>query len=269
MYVNCDGAMDYDNTSPGGVGFLISFPEKADLEPIEFSRGIYVGGNIERLELEALIQAMKKTIEVCEDHHDKLWCVNQVIFITDRYGLREDGKTSPYKILGWRKNKWKNFEGKAIKNHKLLDELDKTRTKLSRVAGARVNIEWRRRKENKAADKLAKAGKYHGVSNYKLEKKGEKIGKRKFKGKEVDYKDLKVEETYRINIFRKDPVQDQWEVWGEICDPNDLQGFKFKIYTDDILASRLKRGNEFKIKIKEIYRFHVTIYKSVYNYKSK
>ena len=131
VYVHCDGAMDYSSQNPGGVGFLITFPDSVNLEPIPITIGTYIGGNIERLELEALIQAMKKTIEVFKINNDALKNIRQIIFITDRYGLIEEEKTSAYRIREWRRNKWKNHEGKPIKNHKLLDELDKTRKKLS------------------------------------------------------------------------------------------------------------------------------------------
>ena len=60
VYVNCDGAMDYDSKNTGGVGFVISFPDFIPLEPIPISIGTYIGGSIERLELKDLIQEMKK-----------------------------------------------------------------------------------------------------------------------------------------------------------------------------------------------------------------
>jgi len=262
VYVNCDGAMDYSSQNPGGVGFLITFPDSVSLEPIPIKIGTYIGGNIEKLELEALIQAMKKTIEVFEINNEALYNIKQIIFITDRYGLSEDEKTSAYRIREWRKNKWKNHEGKPIKNHKLLDELDKTRKKLSDKTFARVNIEFRRRKHNKAADKLAKAGKKEGLAKDKLSNKGEKIGKRKFDGSEIKYKMLNKKEKLYVHVFRKDPVQDEWEIWVEICGEEN-KGNKLKIYADDLLASKLKRRNEFIIRVKEVYNHHIKIYRTI------
>jgi len=262
IYVNCDGAMDYNSENTGGVGFAITFPDNVQLDDISFSYGVYTGGNIEKLEMEALIQAMKEVISVFKLHHDKLRNINQIIFITDRFGLCDTEKTSPYQIKEWRHNKWKNHEGKPIKNHYLLDELDKTRKKLSDLSYSRINIEYRPRKKNKVADKLAKAGKKDGVKTDKLAKKGEKIGKRKFNGPEINYKLLSKKEELHIRIFRKDPVQDEWEVWGEICEENK-QGQKLKIYTDNELASKLKRMNEFIVKIKTVYSHHLLIYRTI------
>jgi ribonuclease HI len=263
IYVNCDGAMSYDSRNSGGVGFIITFPDFVSLNPIQVSKGIYVGGNIEMLELEALITALDKMIEVYEMHGELLRAVSKIIFITDRFGLKEDIKTSPYLIAQWRRNDWKNFEGKPVKNHKLLDELDKTRAKLNKISRARVSIEYRRRKENKGADKLAKAAKTDGIVIHKLEKPGEKIGRRKFDGPEIKYAVLRAGAMLHVNVFRKDPLHEGWEVWVEICD-GDYKGCKLKIYSDDAVSKKLQRGNEYLIKLKAIFRFHLEIFKSLH-----
>lgn len=260
VYVNCDGAMNYDSTNTGGIGFLITFPDTILIDTIPIAIGRYVGGNIEIYELESLIQAMKKTLEVFEVNHEKLKNVKQIIFITDRYGLREEDKTSACRIKEWRRNKWKNYEGKPIKNHKLLDELDKTRKKLCEKTFTRVSIEYRPRKQNKDADKLSKLAKTVGLVNESLAKKGHKVGTRKFRGDEIKYTKLKKNDSLHINVFRKDPVQDQWEIWVEICG-KDNNGNKLKIYTDNLLASKLQRGNEYIVRIKKVFSHHIWIYK--------
>lgn len=262
LYVNCDGAMDYDSDSSGGIGFIITFPDFIPIDPIKTSIGIYMGGNIERLELEALIQAMRETIDVYRAYGPELRRINKIIFVTDRYGLKEDEKTSPYKIAAWRKNGWRNFEQKPIKNHELLDELDKTRLKLSKEARVTVSIEYRPRKQNRGPDKLAKTGKTTGVPIEKLSKPGEKIGRRKFDGPEIKYVVLKARTQLHVHVFRKDPVQDQWEVWVEIVD-GGYKGCKLKIYADDLLSKKLKRRNEFVVKIKSVFTHHVSIYQTL------
>jgi ribonuclease HI len=259
MYVNCDGSMDYSPGNPGGIGFNISFPDCVGLSPIPISIGTYKGANIEMLEIEALLKAMEMTIEIWKEHGNQLAKVNRIIIITDRFGLRDEEKTSPYKIAVWRRNGWKNHEGKPIKNHKQLDQLDKVRKKLTQVSRRPVEIVYRRRKQNKVADRLAKAGKGAGLIINKLQKKGEKIGKRKYDGPEIVYKSVKSDMIMHINVFRKDPVQDEWEVWVEIIS-GDRSGCKLKIYANDTLAKKLKRGNEFIVKIRSVFRHHVSIY---------
>jgi len=251
--------MDYKKGNPGGIGFQVRFPESLDLSPIEFSIGTYIQGNIERLEIEALIQAMKKTKEIFFDLQEDLKNVNTIIFITDRLGLGATAKTSPFRIKDWKSNGWKNHEGKPIKNHKLLAELDRERRKLAQVTRARVTIEWRRSKYNRRADKLAKTGKSIGNQSLKLKQAGEKIGRRKFEGDEIDYRRFYPNQELHLNIFRKDPVQDKWEVWAEICS-GDAQGQKLKIYAEDAMALELNRGNEYRVRIKNVYNFHVEIF---------
>ena len=99
-----------------GVGIQIEFPESVDLDPIELSFGSFVGANIERLELEAIIRGMNEVLELFESYHnDKLKNVNTIIITTDRYGLNNNEKTSPFRIKDWRKNNWHNHEGKEEK----------------------------------------------------------------------------------------------------------------------------------------------------------
>jgi ribonuclease HI len=262
LYINCDGAMDYDKGNSGGIGFIITFPDNVPLEEISISKGKYSGGNIERIEFEALIQAMNHVIELFDTYPSELKNIRQIIFITDRFALSDKERTNPFKIKQWRHDKWKNHEGKPIKNHEFLDKLDKVRTKLSAKTYARVNIEYRPRKQNKIADKLAKAGKKEGLIDTSLSKKGEKIGRRLFDGGEIKYIKLKSRQELEINVFRKDPVQEKWEVWCELCG-GDNMGEKLKIYVDDKLAAKLKRGNKYIVKIKTVYRYHIDIYRSL------
>ncbi|MDP1726875.1 MAG: hypothetical protein Q8M15_08830 [Bacteroidota bacterium] len=264
LYVNCDGAMDYDKVNSGGVGFVVSFPDNLALDDRLISIGKYEGGNIERIEYEAIIQAMLHVIDLFYELQDELANINQIIFISDRFALQDSERTNVYRIREWRRNNWHNHEGKPIKNHDLLDRLDKIRKKLTDYARARVNIEYRPRKQNKAADKLAKAGKKEGLVKDSLAKKGEKIGKRLFNGNEIKYTKLRAGLELHIHVFRKDPVQEQWEVWCEICE-GENKGEKLKLYVDDILAAKLKRRNQFIIKIKSVYKYHIGIYKTLKN----
>jgi ribonuclease HI len=262
LYVNCDGAMNYGRGNPGGVGYIIRFPEALGIPEINESLGTYMHANIERIEMEALIQAMTHVVKIFESGPYDLRNIQQIIFVTDRFGLSDSKKTSPYLVQSWRSNGWYNHENKPIKNHELINKLDKLRKKLSGIAKARIQIEFKSRKQNKGADKLAKAAKTGNPLINSLMKKSEKIGRRLFNGDEMKYKSLSVKQEIHINIFRKDPVQNEWEVWAEICS-GDFHGRKFKIYVDDLLAEKLQRGNQYIITLKEVHRFHVTPYKKI------
>lgn len=267
LYIKCDGSMNYDAKNTGGIGFEIIFPDSVELENIKESHGRYEGANIERLELEALISGMEYVISLYEKDGEKLSNINTIIFVTDRFRLNDKDGTSPFKIQEWRKNKWCNHEGKEIKNHDLLDKLDKKRKKLADLARSKVFIEYKPRKQNKVADKLAKAGKQFSISDDSIAIKGIKVGKRKFDGSEINYKSLKEKEEIHIHVFLKTPLNKQWEISSEICETTNF-GKKINIYSDDKLASKLQRRHEYKVKIKKVFTHHIQIYRSIKEFKN-
>ena len=218
LYVFCDGSMDYNARNTGGVGLEIVFPDSIDLENIKKSFGRYEGANIERLELEAILQGMNEVIELFDNNQDILANIKAIIVITDRFGLNDDDKTSQYRIREWRKNGWHNFEGKAIKNSDLLDKIDKTRKKLIDKTFCSLEINYGRRKFNKTADKLAKEGKKQPTLERNIALNGIKIGKRKFDDIGVDYRNLVKKQEYIVHVYKKEPVLDQWEISVEICE---------------------------------------------------
>lgn len=262
IYVHCDGAMEYDSKSTGGVGFTITFPDFVNLPSISKSLGKYQGANIERLELEALIQAIAEMIKQFRIHRDELRNIKRVIVLTDRMGLSDQAKTNAYRIRDWRKNKWYNYEGKAVKNSDLLDKLDKDRKKFSDQTFCSVEIRHVRRRHNKAADKLAKAGKDGAFINTSIALKGAKIGKRLHDDIEVDYSLLREGAEYCIHVFRKEPVREQWEVWGDICETL-LHGKKLRMYVDTETERTMHRNHKYKIKIKNVFSHHITVYENI------
>jgi len=263
IYVHCDAGMDYDSKNSGGVGIAIEFPESVDLEPIKFSCGRYIGANIERLELEAIIRGMNKVIDLFEQYSsDKLQNVNTIIITTDRFGLNDNEKTSPFRIKDWRKNDWLNHEGKAIKNSDLLERLDKTRKRLSDKTHSSVRINYLPSKFNKAAHNLASKAKTKAIKLDSIELKGVKQGRRKFQGEEVKYSMLKEKEYYIIHIFKKDPVRDQWEISAEFYE-GEFIGKKLKIYTTPEVERKLHRHHIYKLRLKKIFQHHVSIYKTL------
>lgn len=268
IYVHCDGAMNYDSVSSGGVGYVIVFPEVIEIETISVSIGKYVGANIERLELEAIIQGMEELLRLFKTQSNQLRKANQIILCTDRFALNDQDRTNPYRIKEWRKNNWLNHEGKPIKNSDLLDKLDKTRKKLVDSLHCRVNIEYERRKKHKPADKLAKAGKTLFSRKENIAIKGTKTAKKLYGGLTIDYKHLKPHDEIIIHIYRKEPVREEWEVLAEIC-KGGHKGYKVKIYTDNALASKLQRRHIYRVKIRQVFSYHIHIYSSIYDYKNK
>ncbi len=262
IYIYCDGSMMPDSQSSGGTGYVIKFPDELDIEDISDYYGIYLDSNIERLEIEGLIKGMKGLYDWLHKKQPNISWVSKIIIITDRYDLQDEKRTSPYKIREWRRNGGKNFEGKEIKNWDLLNKLDKTRTKLAKLAKKSVRIEHRKRKFNKEADKLSKKGRKEGLPTREIAIEGHKIGKRRYDGGEIKYNSFKPNETLRIHIFRKRPIKEQWEINAEICS-NKRNGEKLKIITDHLLQEKLQRGNIFDVRIKKVFNYHIEIYRTI------
>lgn len=258
IIISCDASMDYKTRNPGGVGIQINFPDFVDLEGVEKYFGRYEGANIERLEIQGIIIGMKEVITFYEEKPEKFGGVGQIIITTDRLGLSDEYKTNPYDLQKWKSNDWKNFEEKPIKNHDLLDKLDKTRRKLGQVAKCGVRIYYRRRKYNKVADRLAEKGKRQPIADTSIALPGLKIGSRLYDGGEVNYSLLVVNTEYLVYIYLKQPIQDQWEISAEFCDGR-LLGQKIKIYADSTLEGKLHRKNFYRVRITSVFTHHVRI----------
>jgi ribonuclease HI len=259
LYVHCDGAMDYGPNRFGGVGIVLKFPDFTGLEEMRFSLGKYSNTNIERLELEALIQGIGETRKVFQKYKSELSNVHHVIFLTDRDGLSDTRRTNPSAIRNWRHDNWKNHEGVPIKNPDLLDELDKLRTKLAKEARARINIEYRPRNKNKMADRLSKKAKENGIVDKSLENPSLKLFRRRFDGDQVRYKAFKAEQILHIHVYHKIGLREGWQVWAELCSGADL-GKKLQLYVDDATAAFLQRGNEFNVRLEKVNLFNFQIY---------
>lgn len=266
LNIYCDAGMDYDSKNTGGIGYEVRFPESVALDDIKRSIGKFERANIERLELEALLQAMNEVLELFDKYADELRPIRTIIFKTDRFSLNDNDKTSPFRIKEWRKNNWLNYERRPIKNSDLLDRIDKTRKKIYDKTHCSVSIQYVRSKYNKKADKLADQGKTQLTVNENVALHGIKIGKRKFKNDneivEVNYALLKEKSEYIVHIYKKEPIRDQWEISAEMCNEKFL-GDILKIIVDLEIEKRLHRHHIYLIRIKETCAHHVNIYKTI------
>lgn len=260
IYVHCDGAMNYDSRSSSGIGVNIVFPDFVDIENIEYYSGSYIEANIERVELEALLQGMYEILKLYNYQRAKLNQVNIIIITTDRLGLI--ARTNPYAISAWRRNGWKNYEGKAIKNKDLLDKIDKTWAKVRKETMCRVEIEYIRRKYNKTADKLSQKAKGQLRSKRNINKPGVKIARKYFKGDFINYVHLEKGKSYPLRIYRKEPVEQQLEVTAEFMEGKHMHK-KIKMYTSADMDDRLHRHYTYDIRIKKVHSNHIEIYKTI------
>lgn len=256
ILVFTDGAMDRDPKQTGGTGFVIKFPHFVGLPDVQesFRRD---GQGIHRLEMIAILEALDWLNKWLKKNGELVQNVSGVVINTDRHSLTE--LLNPWKISAWRRQGWKNHEGKPIKDSDLLDSIDKSRTKLSKTIRGRIEIKYLRRKHNKEADKLSKRGKI-GVEKSKIiiGGKASKISQRLFDGEEIRYSNLSVGDSLEVRVYMKDPVQREFEVVGEISDGEHF-GKKIRIYVSFLEELELHRHHYYRFTVKEVLKHHIRV----------
>jgi len=258
IHIRTDGAMDRDTKQTGGTGYVINFPESYEIPDIQesFRRD---NQGIHRLEMIAILEGMEALIKWIKYTDGVSLGFSRVIIHTDRYSLIDKELLNPWRISRWRKNSWRNHEGKPIKDKDLLDVIDKTRKKLSNKIRGRVEIVHVRRKYNKQADKLSKLGKKGEERSRKIiNEKHSKVSKRLYDGEEINYKLLKAGDQLTVRIYKKDIVQKDFEVSGEISEGEHFSK-KIKIYVSILQELELHRHHFYNVAIKDVYKYHVRI----------
>jgi len=257
LYVHCDAAMSYNSQSTGGVGYCFSAPENSDLDGISKSFGKYTKYNIETLELTAINEAMKCVLHRYQLNPDVFKNLTQIVFITDRFHISDQERTNPYTITKWRKNHWRNYQNKPIKNSEILDIIDKNRTKLIKNLHYHIGISYVSRKYNKKTDKLAKDGK-KVFSVKSANKQSVKVGKRLYNGGEIIYSGLCGNDKLVLCPYLKQFVKDMWEIRAEICKGTN-KGQTVTIYTDTHTERSFHRNHYYTVIIDKVFSNYITI----------
>lgn len=257
IVVHCDGAMDYDRTQTGGNGFHIDFPELID--HVEVSRSIRNDGQgIHRLEIISVIEAMKELLSLEKKDKVHLRNASGVEIYTDRLSVVE--MQDPYKLQAYRSNGWKNHELKPIKDKDLWDELDKTRRKLASQVGGRVEINYKREKQNKVADKLSKLGK-KSIQSRRVKRKVKNVAPRIFDGPDIDYSLLSQGDVLDVHVYAWEPVQKEVEISSEVLN-GEHTGKILTLYVDYDQKSLLHRRHKYQIVIDKVLKHHIRIHSS-------
>lgn len=258
IQIHCDGAMDYNTKQTGGNGFEISFPDFIDLEIVTKSLR-NDGQGIHRLEMISILESMEELLAILKVNPSLSRQVAGVEIYTDRFSVTDSELINAYRIRGWRRQKWNTHEGKPVKNADLLDKIDKTRLKLAKEVGGSVSVTYKRRKQNKVADKLAKAGKKTTTRGRRLlEKNRRQVTKRIYEGDEVDYSSVKPELIIEVRVYAWELVGKKFEICFEVC-AGDFEGGIIKAYVTPEQKSHLHRSHFYIIKIVGVFTHHIEI----------
>ena len=256
IMVHCDGAMTLKPQQVGGGGFVIDFPDEYEIDAVSVYFRMDNQG-INRIEMASILESIIKLQQLFKQHN--LRNINRILIYTDRFNATDEEDLNPYKIAEYRRNKWKNFEGKEIKNKDILDKIDKERKKLSKIAGSSVEIKYKREKNNKKADKLSRLGRDSQVRGKKiLDVKKLNVTRRKFNGKEIEYSLLKEGDILKVHVYAHQVLDKQCELLAEIVDGEHL-GFKFKIYVSLEEKQNIHRTYSYQIQINNVFRYHITV----------
>jgi ribonuclease HI len=254
--VHCDGAMDYDSKQTGGNGFIIEFPESINADPIAKSLR-NDGQGIHRLEMISILEAIEELLSFAKNNPGVLRKAGGVDIYTDRFHVTDDELLNPYRIQGWRREGWKTYEGKSVKDKDLLDSIDKARKKLSQEIGGRVEIKYKRRKKNKTADKLSKVGKMSVFGGRRiLQKKNRNVARRKFDAPEINYELANPGDYFLVRVYAWERVQDEFEVCVEIIN-GPHTGKVMKIYINGSKKADVHRQHYYEIEVGEVYTHHI------------
>lgn len=258
IYVRSDGSLDYGPGSTGGYGYQIEFSEYINIDDVEKSFGPTKGFNIETLELMGLDVAIKDFLRISRDNKEEVRKANEVYFLVDRFALADTERLSLSKIAYWRKNGWKTSSGSPVKNKDLIDSIDKNRKKIGDTCLCPVRIKYISRKKNKAADKLAKAGKRSpGIKHVSRELS--KIHRRLHDGDEVIYVNLKKGQALDLHIFKKTSIGcGTWEVSADIVSQKYF-GRKIKLHISISLERSIHRGHSYSVVISSISKYFIEI----------
>ena len=258
IYIHCDGAMDYNTKQTGGNGFVINFPDSFNCDPILKSIR-NDGQGIHRLEMISIIEAMKELLAFGKGNDGILKKASGVCIYTDRFRVTDEELTNPYRIQEYRRNGWNTHENKPIKDKDLLDKIDKTRKKLCQEVGGRVEIKYKREKNNKIADKLSKVGKNTNTEGRKLfQKKMRNVIRRKLSGSEISYSMLQPGNVLKLRVYAWEVVQNQCEISAEII-TGENKSKKIKIYVSLKEKQNLHRDHHYTVKVGHVYKHHIQI----------
>jgi ribonuclease HI len=258
IQIHCDGAMDYDPNQTGGNGFHIDFPDFFEIEPIHRSLR-NDGQGIHRLEMISIVEAMEEIIAFLNKNPVLARQAAGVEMYTDRFSVTDGELINPYRIKEWRKAGWKNHEGKPIKNADLLEKIDKTRIKVIKAVGGSVTVSYKRRKYNKVADKLAKAGKISVTRGRRIiAMSNRRVIKRLYDGEEIEYQKISKDLRLKVRVYAWQPVGDEYEICFEICS-GEFEGQIIKTSVLPAEKQGLQRGHFYLVNVDSVLKHHVKI----------
>lgn len=146
MKIYVDGSVSDNPGGEGGIAGIVEFPERLNIEPSMIFEQGYMSSTNQRMELLASIKAIEWARDNARSYQAGL-----VVIVTDSLYLYDHIGSAQY----WKKEGWKNRDGRPVENSDLWNDLLAIRSK----AGIRIEFDWQKGKTTpllKEVDRLAK-----------------------------------------------------------------------------------------------------------------
>lgn len=239
IQIHTDGSAYRNPGHVSGCAVIVRYPEhlnKPDEIVVDF--GCPRSTN-QRMELMACVEGLKWI------RNNSPWeGVTCVLVITDSIYVKNYIGVAPY----WKRNGWRNRDGKPVANHDLWDDLVKARAK----AGIKVDFVWQQGKQSdigKRVDKLSKAAAQRGGIDSDREYKPGAVARSMIKGGVA----LPYPANGQTDVVR--PYAKKVMVGGENRLSFDRYDEQTKTYTEKfyafaeaVLSAELHRGNGHRVR---------------------
>lgn len=203
LYV--DGSAYRNPGHEGGYSVFAEYPDSFNVESHEVCSGAYGETTNNRMELKACIEAFKFARREVERIR-----INHILVITDSDYVYSNQQRASY----WKKDKWKNREGRPVGNSDLWNEFLSARQKVS----ATLEVRWHKGKESEILNNVDKGAKKAAKGIKKTDfgfNKG-KVARTKVKGGGIAMFPAKGQKEV-IRIFKyENKADNEWKVCFEL-----------------------------------------------------
>ena len=240
LKIYVDGSALKNPGGPGGIAGIAEFPENLNRDnEVIFEEG-YIETTNNRMELRACIRAFEYARQFA------LRC-QRIIVISDSQYLSDNHRRAPY----WKKNGWKNADGKPVENADLWNELLLLRPKVR----TSTEIQWVKGKSApilKEVDRRAKAA-ANQPTNVDRGFRGGKVARSKTPGRSASTLFAACGQELVINVYRKKLVgKTEDKIYFDLF--SEIKGeftAKHHAFTTAEIAHELHRSHRYRVRFND------------------
>ena len=242
LKIYVDGSALKNPGGPGGIAGIAEFPENLNRDDeVLFEEGYFETTN-NRMELRACIRALEHARQFAA-----LLRCPRIIVISDSMYLNDSHRRAPY----WKKNGWKNADGKLVENEDLWNELLLLRPKVR----TSTEIQWVKGKSApilKEVDRRAKAAAKQ-PTNVDRGFRGGKVARSRTPGRSASTLFSARGQELVINVYRKKPAgraEDKiyFDLFSE--DKGEFTA-KYHAFTTAEIAHELHRSHHYRVRFND------------------